>query len=78
MQKEELERELKESCLDLMENVCILQSVLHTYQEGKCFGIHSSGAADRMFSRLGDYIEQNTEDIESLSAMLIKHSLCRQ
>ena len=78
MQKEELERELKESCLDLMENVCILQSVLHTYQEGKCFGIHSSGAADRMFSRLGDYIEQNTEDIESLSAMLIKNSLCRQ
>lgn len=78
MEIQKIEKELKESCLDLVENVCILQSVLHTYQEGKCFGIHSSGAADRMFSRLGDYIEQNTEDIESLSAMLIKNSLCRQ
>ena len=75
MQKEELERELKESCLDLMENVCILQSVLRTYQEGECFGIHSGAAAERMFSRLNDYIEQNTGEIKSLSAMLVKNSL---
>ncbi|MDY4488660.1 MAG: hypothetical protein ACI3VA_11640 [Candidatus Limivicinus sp.] len=75
METQEIEKELKESCLDLMENVCILQSVLRTYQEGKCFGIHSGAAAERMFSRLNDYIEQNTGEIESLSAMLVKNSL---
>lgn len=78
MQKGEIEKELNESCLDLLENICILQSVLHTYQEGKCFGIHSDAAAERMFSRLSDYIEQGTGEIESLSAMLIKNALdCR-